>query len=198
MGEISLQLALKRYPSLGPLIDGNENNTKKSRFCPNRNSTGTIYPWSIILRSFIVVSNWSKRDANGFFKVLLPSSHPLSSRHPVRKSKFGTCAVTGYCSFTNMRSSKVIKFTCRVLNFRIQFVNLHFAPEWISLRAKGRKNITGLVLVWESREGYWRERGAFLFVIYMLLRSVYVISCSLFTFRGEKKLKILYSAGEVA
>ena len=44
VGEISLQLALKRQPSLGPLIDGNEDNAKKSRFRPNRNSTGTIYP----------------------------------------------------------------------------------------------------------------------------------------------------------
>ena len=145
---------------------------KKSRFRPNRNSTGTIYPWSIILRSFSVVSNWSKRDANGFFKVLLPSSHPLSSRHPVRKSKYGTCAVTGYCSFTNMRPSKVIKFTCRVLNFSIQFVNLHFAPEWISLRAKGRKKITGLVLVWESREGYWGERSIPLCDLYAPALSV--------------------------
>ena len=33
------------------------------------------------------------------FKVLFLSSHLLSSRHPVRKSNFGTCAVTGYCSF---------------------------------------------------------------------------------------------------
>lgn len=71
-----------------------------------------------------------------------------------------------------MRSSKVIKFTCRVLNFRIQFVNLHFAPEWISLRAKGRKNITGLVLVWERREGYWRERSIPLCDLYAPALSV--------------------------
>ena len=40
-----------------------------------------------------------KRDANAFFKVLLLSAHLLISRHPVQKSKFGACAVTGYCSF---------------------------------------------------------------------------------------------------
>ena len=51
------------------------------------------------MRSFSVVLNSAKRDANGFFKVLLLSSHLLSSRHPVQKSKFGTRAVTGYCSF---------------------------------------------------------------------------------------------------
>ena len=49
----------------------NKSNAKKSRFCPNRNSTGTIYHWSVILRRFSVVSISAKRDANGFFKVLL-------------------------------------------------------------------------------------------------------------------------------
>ena len=48
---------------------------------------------------FRLVSNSAKRDANGFFKVLWLSLHLLNSRHSVRKSKFGTCAVTGYCSF---------------------------------------------------------------------------------------------------
>ena len=71
---------------------------QKSRFCPTRNLTGTICYWSVILRRFSVVSNSAKRDANGFFKVLLLSSHLLNSWHLVRKSKFGTCAVTGYCS----------------------------------------------------------------------------------------------------
>ena len=72
---------------------------KKSRFRPNQNSTRTMYHWSAILRSFSVVSNSAKRDANGFFKVLLLSSHLLISRHPVQKSKFGVCVVRGYCSF---------------------------------------------------------------------------------------------------
>ena len=53
----------------------------------------------MILRSFSVVLNLAKCDANGFFKVLLLSSHLLISRHPVQKSKFVACAVTGYCSF---------------------------------------------------------------------------------------------------
>ena len=39
-------------------------------------------------------------DFSRFFKVLLLSSPLLLiSRHPVQKSKFGACAVTGYCSF---------------------------------------------------------------------------------------------------
>ena len=99
--EISLQLATKRFPSFGPLANSNKSNAKKFRFRPNRNLTGTIYHWSVILRSFSVVLNSAKRDANGFFKVLLLSSHLLISRHPVQKSKFGACAVTGYCSFNN-------------------------------------------------------------------------------------------------
>ena len=84
--------------SVNPPANGNKSNAKKSRFCPNRNLKGTIYHWSIILRSFSVVLNPAKRDANGFFKILLLSSHLLISRHPVQNSKFGACAVTGYCS----------------------------------------------------------------------------------------------------
>ena len=94
--EISLQTASKRFPSFGLSANGNKSNAKKSRFRPNRSLAGTIYHWSVILRSFSVVLNSVKRDANGFFKVLLLSSHVLISRHPVQNSKFGACAVTGY------------------------------------------------------------------------------------------------------
>ena len=89
----------------------------QSRFRPNRNLTGTIHHWSVILRSFSVVLNSAKRDANGFFKVLLLSSHLLISRHPVQKSNFGACAVTGYCSFKSMLLMWVcIGGTCFVLS----------------------------------------------------------------------------------
>ena len=71
--EISLQSASKRFSSFGPPANGNKSNSKN----PNRNLTGTIYHWSVILRSFSVVLNSAKRDANGFFKVLLLSSHLL-------------------------------------------------------------------------------------------------------------------------
>ena len=71
--EISLQSASKRFPSFGPPANGNKSNSKKSWFRPNP----TIYHWSVILRSFSVVLNSAKRDANGFFKVLLLSSHLL-------------------------------------------------------------------------------------------------------------------------
>ena len=54
-----------------------------------------------------VVLNPAKRDANGFFKVLLLSSHLLISRHPVQKSKFGASALTRYCSFNNNLLNKV-------------------------------------------------------------------------------------------
>ena len=93
-----------------------QSNAKKSRFRPNRNLTGTVYHWSVILRSFCVVLNSAKRDANGFFKVLLLSSHLLISRHPVQKSKFCACAVTGYCSFKNGRTC-----ICRIKPSRQSF-----------------------------------------------------------------------------
>ena len=98
--EISLQSASKRFPSFGPPANGNKSNAKKSRFCPNRNLTGTIYHWSVILRSFSVVLNSAKHDANGFFKVLLLSSH--LSRHPVQKSVWCTRS-NGNCSFNLCR-----------------------------------------------------------------------------------------------
>ena len=41
--EISLQSASKCFQSLGPPANGNKSNAIKSRFCPNRNLTGTIY-----------------------------------------------------------------------------------------------------------------------------------------------------------
>ena len=97
--EINLQLASKRFPSFGPPANSNKNDAKKSQFCPNWNWTGTIYHWSVILRSFSVVLTSANREANGFFKVLLISLHLLISWHPVQKSKFGACAVTGHCSF---------------------------------------------------------------------------------------------------
>ena len=71
-GEISLQLALTCFLSLGPSGQSNETNSKKT----NRNLTGTTYHWSVILRiNFSVVSNSAKRDANGFFKALSLSSY---------------------------------------------------------------------------------------------------------------------------
>ena len=94
-GEIIHQLAVKRFPSLGPPANGNEINAKKSRFRANRNLMGTIYNCSAILRSFSVVSNSAKRDANRFFKVLLLSSHRLISRQDKQKSKFCACAKIG-------------------------------------------------------------------------------------------------------
>ena len=48
-----------------------------------------------------VVSNSAKRDAQTNVSKVShsPRMHLLNSRHPVRKSKFGTFTVTGYCSF---------------------------------------------------------------------------------------------------
>ena len=133
--EISLQSASKRFPSFGPPANGNKSNAKKSRFRPNRNSTGTIYHWSVILRSFSVASNSAIRFANAFFKVLLLSSHLLISRRPVQKSKFGACAVTVYCffnisgynytwSFENWVSKKINSFYYLVVSKAFQRVQI--------------------------------------------------------------------------
>ena len=91
---------IKALPIFGPPADGNESNAKNSRFRPNRNLTGTIYYCFVILRTLTVALKSAKHDTNGFFKILLLSSHLLISRHPVQKSTFGACAVTGYWSFT--------------------------------------------------------------------------------------------------
>ena len=56
--EISLQSASKCFQSFGPPVNGNKSNAKKSRFCPNRNLTGTIYHWSVILRSFTLFASF--------------------------------------------------------------------------------------------------------------------------------------------
>ena len=109
--ETSLQSASKCFPSFGSLANCNKSNSKKSLFCPNRKSTGTIYHWSVILGSFSVVLNSAKRNANRFFKVLLLSSHLLISRHPVQKSMFGACTVMGYCSFNRGDPSIHVSFT---------------------------------------------------------------------------------------
>ena len=111
--ETSLHSGSKYFPCFGPLANGNKSNSKKSLFCPNQNSTGTIYYWSVILGSFSVVSNSTKRNANGFFKVLLLSLHLLILRHPVQKSKFGACTVTGYCSFN--RGDRLTHVSCTVI-----------------------------------------------------------------------------------
>ena len=124
--EISLHSASKRFPSFGPPANGNKSNAKKSRFGPNRNLIGTIYHWYVILRSFSVVLNSSKRDANGFFKVFLLFSHLLISQHPVQKSKFGACAVTGYCSLKVDKILGLTFFKARkdLEGFNVAFFNL--------------------------------------------------------------------------
>ena len=75
--EISLESAPKGFPSFGPPANNNKSTAKKSRFRPNWNLMRTIYHWSLILRRFSVVLNSAKCDTNGFFKVLLLSSHLL-------------------------------------------------------------------------------------------------------------------------
>ena len=79
-----------------------KSNAKQSRFRLNWKLTGTIYHWSVILGSFSVVLNSTKRNANRFFKVLLLSSHLLISRHLVQNSMFGACTVMGYLSLIHI------------------------------------------------------------------------------------------------
>ena len=100
--EISLQSASKRFPSFGPPANDNKSTAKKYRFRPNRNLTRTMYHWSVILRHFSVVLNSAKGDANGFFKVLLLSSHLLIFATSCPKIKVWYMRKTGYCSFNSI------------------------------------------------------------------------------------------------
>ena len=109
---------------------------KKSRPRPNRGLTGTIYHWSVIMRSFSVVLNSAKRDANGFFKVLFFSSHLLILRHPVWKSKFGACAVTGYCPFKDQLIEQCHSTTLR----------------WPLIREKSTASLSSLLDIARSME----------------------------------------------
>ena len=61
-------IGIKALPIFRSPANDNKSNAKKFGFRPNRNLTGTIYHWSVILRSFTVVLTSAKRDANGFFK----------------------------------------------------------------------------------------------------------------------------------
>ena len=89
--EISRQSAPKRFLCFGPPANGNKV-TPKIPISPKSKLNGNNV-------SLICDPEKAKRDANGFFKVFLLSSHDfLISRHPVRKSKFGACAVKRYCS----------------------------------------------------------------------------------------------------
>ena len=89
--EISRQSAPKRFLCFGPPANGNKV-TPKIPISPKSKLNGNNV-------SLICDPEKVKRDANGFFKVFLLSSHDfLISRHPVRKSKFGACAVKRYCS----------------------------------------------------------------------------------------------------
>ena len=142
--EISLQSTSKRLPSSGPPANGNNSNAKKSRFRPNWNLPGTIYHWSVILRSFSVVLNSAKRNANGVFKVLLLSSHLLNSRHPVQKSKFGACAVTRYCSFISQHISKFIPKLIFTVSFGINFhlITVNCKLRNLTVSRQNWKNVT--------------------------------------------------------
>ena len=62
-----------------------------------------------------MVLNSAKHDAKRFFKVLLLSSHLLIS---AQKSKFGICAVTGYCSF----NGSALNLIMHVLNYWLKNV----------------------------------------------------------------------------
>ena len=55
------------------------------------------------------------------WNATLLSSHLLVSRHPVQKSKFGACAVTGYCSFK--KSSHYRSFWLRCIPKKGQTVS---------------------------------------------------------------------------
>ena len=97
--EISPQSASKRFLSFSPPAKGNKSNAKKIPISPKLKLNGNNISLICSPEKFYLVLISAKRDTNGFFKVLVLSSHLLISRHSVGKSKFGVRAVTGYCSF---------------------------------------------------------------------------------------------------
>ena len=158
-------IGIRALPIFGPPANGNKSNSKEALFRPNWNSTGTIYYWSVILRSFCVVSNSTKRNANGFFKVLLLSLHLLILRHPVQKSKFGACALTGYCcfksSFAGFSVPVVIKYTMPGLgmNFLFFFLSTPEQRTIFTVKKKTGHNVC-LVKSWIPSSFVWEMQNS--------------------------------------
>lgn len=98
-GERSLRPAPKRFPPLGRLANGIEKNANESTIHNNNTAERTKYDQTTIMTRFTRKSNSTEEDVTGFSSPYLCSRVVLNSGHPVQKSKFGACAVTGYCSF---------------------------------------------------------------------------------------------------
>ena len=96
-GERSLRPAPKRFPPLGRLANGIEKTAKESTIHNNNTAERTKYDQSTIMTRFTRKSN--STDVTRFSSPYLCSRVVLNSGHPVQRSKFGACAVTGYCSF---------------------------------------------------------------------------------------------------
>ena len=96
-GERSLRPAPKRFPPLGRLANGIEKNANESTIHNNNIAERTKYDQTTIMTRFTRKSNSTEEDVTGFSSLC--SGVVLNSGHPVQKSKFGACAVTGYCSF---------------------------------------------------------------------------------------------------
>ena len=89
----------KRFPPLGRLANGIEKNANESTTHNNNTAERTKYDQTTIITRFTRKSNSTEEDVTGFSSPYLYSRVALNSGHPVQKSKFGACAVTGYCSF---------------------------------------------------------------------------------------------------
>ena len=90
-------------------------------------------------------------QTDSVFKVLLLSSHLLISRHPVQKSKFGACAVTGYCSF---KCSNLCIAFIDSINFRYSYPVPCSFITWLNLIKQARshpRRPRGSKSGWEKR-----------------------------------------------
>ena len=142
-GERSPRPTPKRFPPLGRLANGIEKNANESTIHNNNTAERTKYDQTTIVTRFTRKSNSTEEDVTRFSSPYLCSRVVLNSGHPVRKSKFGACTVTGYCSFNNplhWSLTRLISDSClrkgQLLCFSVEdyfsFVTEGFARKWLS------------------------------------------------------------------
>ena len=74
--------------------------------------------------------NSAKRDANGFFKVLLLSSHLLICRHPVQKSNF--CPTYNVTLIPQWLPRELINACADAISHIVDFDDWYTTPEFFA------------------------------------------------------------------
>ena len=96
----------KTLPSSRSASQRHWKNANESTIHNNNTAERTKYDQTTIMTRFTRKSNSTEEDSTGFSSHYLCSRVVLNSGHPVQKSKFGACTVTGYCSFNCTLSLK--------------------------------------------------------------------------------------------